>query len=417
MGALRLAATYGQNELSQRPYNLRPMLKKIERFGYILTDGKGFPRYWSTVWAMLGGAGLAAATLKKQLLHIDDFYKHVELVHGRGALDDMVAELDFYRLEAALESYFVSLRNVSHVASTAGDRWRTNVKFCRDVFERLARGRTTNAGFVDLVVRLERLDRLYGQLRPPKPKKASFIRALPSSVLEELYNNVIPGAKTNPFEDIATQWRVYVVFLLLLHQGLRRGEALTLPANFIMHERTKKGIQYWLNVQPYSFADDRRYSSPSIKTASSIRQIPMSAATAESCLVYLENYRGKQSHPFFLSSAKKMPLSAEGLNYFFKVLSDSLSEDTRRVLLTRTSMESISPHDLRHTSAVIRMKQLLNKGDSMQEALQKMRSFFGWSRESSMPQLYAKAAFEERLAGVWTNEFDDRTAMLLALPE
>jgi hypothetical protein len=79
----------------------------------------------------------------------------------------------------------------------------------------------------------------------------------------------------------------------------------------------------------------------------------------------------------------------------------------------RTGMTSISPYDLRHTSAVIRMQQWLTRDDPMPEALQKMRSFFGWA---AMPQLYAKAAFEERLSHVWSDEFDDRVAMLSSLP-
>lgn len=393
------------------------MLRKIEHFGHVLTDRYGLPRYWSTAWSLLAGAGLAPATLKKRLLHIDDFYKHVEITLPRANLDDCLASLEFTNLEDLLESYFVSLRNVSKVSSSIGERWRTNLNFCRDVSERLSRADTTGERFADIAVRLERLDRLYGQLRPPRPQTVTFVRALPAMVLEELYSNVIPGAKGNPFIDPAAQWRVYSSFLLLLHQGLRRGEALILPADFIKHERSAKGRQYWLNVQATIEQYDSRSTTPSIKTSSSIRQIPISAATAEALMVYVENYRGKQNHPYFLSSAKNRPLSAEGVNYFFKLLSKSLSDEAQTILVARTGMRSISPHDLRHTAAVIRMKQLLSRGDSMPEALQKMRSFFGWARESTMPQLYAKAAFEERLADVWSDEFDDRTAMLMELPE
>ncbi|PJC99802.1 integrase [Janthinobacterium sp. BJB1] len=393
------------------------MLKKIKHFGYILTDETGWPRFWSTAWSLLAGAGLAPATLKKRLLHIDDFYVHVESTLPRTHLDDALNTLEFAQIENFLESYFISLRNVSKVSSSIGERWRTNLNFCRDISERLARSDATGARFADIAVRLERLDRLYGQLRPPKPRTITFVRALPAVVLDELYSNVLPGAEKNPFPNPTTQWRVYAAFLLLLHQGLRRGETLILPVDFIKHERSSKGLQYWLNVQATSEEGDGRYSTPSIKTTSSIRQIPVSAATAQALMAYAENYRGKQNHSYFLSSAKNRPLSAEGVNYFFRLLSKSLSETTRKTLEDRTGMRSISPHDLRHTAAVIRMKQLLSKGDSMSEALQKMRSFFGWARDSNMPQLYAKAAFEERLAGVWSDEFDERVAMLMELPE
>jgi hypothetical protein len=59
---------------------------------------------------------------------------------------------------------------------------------------------------------------------------------------------------------------------------------------------------------------------------------------------------------------------------------------------------------------------LLEQGDAMDEALQKLRTFFGWSKASTMPSRYARAVFEDRLAGVWNDAFDDRVALLRALP-
>ncbi|MDO3569566.1 site-specific integrase, partial [Ralstonia pseudosolanacearum] len=64
----------------------------------------------------------------------------------------------------------------------------------------------------------------------------------------------------------------------------------------------------------------------------------------------------------------------------------------------------------------VRLNQLLSQGDSMDEALQKMRTFFGWSHTSDQPANYARAVFEDRLAAVWNNVFDDRVAVLRALP-
>ena len=66
---------------------------------------------------------------------------------------------------------------------------------------------------------------------------------------------------------------------------------------------------------------------------------------------------------------------------------------------------------------MLRLHQLLERGDAMAEALQKMRTFFGWSKRSDMPSRYARAAFENRLASVWSDEFDDRVAVLRSLPK
>ena len=52
----------------------------------------------------------------------------------------------------------------------------------------------------------------------------------------------------------------------------------------------------------------------------------------------------------------------------------------------------------------------------MPVALQQLRAFFGWSKESDMPLRYAKAVFEDRLATVWNDTFDERVAIVRSLP-
>jgi integrase len=394
------------------------MLQKLPIYGYTLSDGSGIPRYWAAAWVLFVGGSLAPSTLKRHLTNIEALYVQADAGASANRLDDALGAADLALLEEILETFWVALRNVPEVDQTAQRRWRDAVAFVRDISERNIRTCETTSKFASISIRLSRLDRLYGKLRPTKKSPPAFIRALPASVLRELYDAVIPGSTTNPFKSDMTQWRVYAAFLLLLHQGIRRGEALSLPADFLKSERIGTVRQYWLNIRTNEYEDnDQRYTTPSIKTLNSIRQIPVSKSTAIGLMTYLENYRGRQNHSYFLSSARNLALSAEGLHYFFKVLSGSLTERSLSVLYERTGMTSISAHDLRHTSAVIRIKQLLASGDSMPEALQKMRSFFGWSANSPMPQLYAKAAFEERLNEVWGDEFDDRTAMISVLPQ
>jgi hypothetical protein len=53
----------------------------------------------------------------------------------------------------------------------------------------------------------------------------------------------------------------------------------------------------------------------------------------------------------------------------------------------------------------------------MDEALQMLRTFFGWSKDSMMPSRYARAVFEDRLASVWNDAFDDRVTLLRSLPK
>jgi hypothetical protein len=52
----------------------------------------------------------------------------------------------------------------------------------------------------------------------------------------------------------------------------------------------------------------------------------------------------------------------------------------------------------------------------MDNALQELRSFFGWSRDSNMPLLYSRAVFEDRLSSIWNSKFDEHVAVLRAIP-
>ncbi|UCV16975.1 site-specific integrase [Quatrionicoccus australiensis] len=153
------------------------------------------------------------------------------------------------------------------------------------------------------------------------------------------------------------------------------------------------------------------------KTHASIRQVPVSELTANIIQSYTENFRGKASHPFLLNSAKGTPLSMEGISVLFNRLSAALPKNVIKQLEDRTGKTSISAHDLRHTCAVVRLNQLLDSGTEMDVALQKLRTFFGWTRNSDMPRKYARAVFEDRLAGIWSNLLDDRVAILRAIPK
>jgi len=45
-------------------------------------------------------------------------------------------------------------------------------------------------------------------------------------------------------------------------------------------------------------------------------------------------------------------------------------------------------------------------GNDLDLAMDKLRVFFGWSPQSEMPRLYARAYFETKLSEVWNENFD-----------
>lgn len=382
----------------------------------ILVDDFGLPRYWPAVWAVFHGGGLAPSTLREKLSHIEALYEHTDGIGG--VLDDALSELDFNVLSAVLESFFVVLRNVPSPSGKAQARWNTAFHFVRDTCERLERNPSVSNRMADIRARMSRLDNLYLGLKPFRKRLGSQLRAIPRMVVVEMLDAVTPGSDRNPFDQEATQWRIYSLVTLLLFQGLRRGEALSLRADFLKSERDPRtdAIRWRMSVKTNETEDDPRASLPSIKTANSIRTIPVTAQTAEGLLAYTENYRGKVNHGYFLSSMRGLPFSLEGVSKAMQKLTSALSSAARAELLDLTGAHYLSAHALRHTCAVVRMKQLLSTGQSPEQAMSQLRSFFGWSKSSVMPLHYAKAALDERLNETWNDKLDDRLELLRSLP-
>lgn len=391
------------------------MLRTLPNRAPVLVDTQMLPRYWASVWSLLHGGGLAPSTLARKLRHIEALYEHAEQVGI--SLDDAIAALDFHAVGNVLEAFFVSQRNVQNPSSQALARWNTAFHFVRDLCDRIARDPAVGRRLDDVRERISSLDKLYLGLRPRRKSMTTSIRALPSEVVMEMLEAAEPGSTTNPFESETTQWRMYCLVVLLLFQGLRRGEALVLRADSLTSQRDRTSGQFrWLLKVPLNTDGDTRRQVPSIKTVDSIRTLPVTGVTANIIQTYLENHRGKANHSYLLSSMRQLPLSIEGVNKAFQKLSQALSPSARQTLYQLTGASSLTPHSLRHTCAVLRMKQMLTMGQTPEQAMSQLRSFFGWSKTSIMPLHYAKAALDERLNETWNDKLDERLELLKGLP-
>jgi integrase len=363
-------------------------------------------------------ADLAPSTLGKKLSQIEAFYQHADEALGIGRLDDALAELDVDAICSALEAYFLTLRSRPITPATE-ERWQAARQFVAQTSQRITRGSLARERHDALSGRLMQIELLNAHLHVGRRRRPERIRSLPSEIVEALYEMLDPESSINPFAGVASRWRVYTIFMLLLHQGLRRGELLSFPVDVIKsgYDQNRQQVRYWMTVRYNEYqAEDPRYSKPSIKNAPSIRQIPVSKTTALLIQEYATNYRGKPDHSFLINSQKQSPLSTEGMTKLFQKITASLPKQLRKILIDHTGDDSLSPHDLRHTCAVVRLNQLLSSGVEMTDALERMRTFFGWSRDSDMPLRYARAVFEDRLSSVWNNKFDDRVEVLRSIP-
>jgi len=385
----------------------------------LLIGNNLLPRYWASIWTAMSMGDLSHNTRIAKLRHIEDFYRFAEQLNGDGALDDALGLPNYELLSGILESYFVSLRNKPNRTAADEAKWRTVYEFATSVISWLPPDRTKGT-LIEALKRIQNLSTLYNQLHVQGAQKQEMLRALPANVVQKLYEILDPDSALNPFKRLKTRWMMFVAFIMLLHQGLRRGELLLQPVNAVKSAIDLKtgSTRYWLNITDADEeVEDPRASRPSIKTGASLRQLPVSELTARIIQTYTENYRGKANHPFLLNSAKDTPLSMEALSVLFNRLSEAIPKETVKELEDRTGKSTVTAHDLRHTCAVVRLNQLLNSGVEMNLAMQKLRTFFGWSRTSDMPRKYARAVFEDRLAGIWSNVLDDRVSILNAIPK
>ncbi|HDS1227070.1 TPA: site-specific integrase [Stenotrophomonas maltophilia] len=368
---------------------------------------------------MLEGSSLARSSLTKKLRQIESLYAHTDLVFGQSFLDDALGTVNDALLSDMLESWFISIKNQSDIGPSDEARWRAGLSFVVCIITRLSKANLPTERLRRMEARLHRLSHLYGQLHVQRNRRPSFPRSLPASVVHALYEILDPSSTTNPFARQRTRWLAFLAFVLMLHQGLRRGEVLLLTADAVKDgfDERQRRLRFWLNVRESKYAsdDDPRHSKPSIKSPNSVRQLPVSDTISSMVQAYVENYRGKPNHPFLLNTQQNTPLSTESMTKMFAKVSASLPKSVRQELMDRNGKAVVTPHDLRHTCAVIRLNQLITQGDAMDEALQKLRSFFGWSRDSQMPVHYARAVFEDRMSSVWNSAFDERVEVLRAL--
>lgn len=388
----------------------------------LLVDSNGLPRYWLIVWSSLFTYELKDSTIRVKLAYIENLYQFTDNLNGNGYLDDIISKIDIPEIGNLLEAFFINLRNQEKVTEATEKKWQTSYKFIKEITSHLNKNNFGRNKFSEVDSKLHHLGFLYDQLRIQKSKQPDILRSLPAEVVEYLFGMLDPShnSKLNPFKRNLSRWNAYLSFICMLHMGLRRGEALLLPVNAVKssYDAIKRRTRYWVNVQSLEDEDylDTRHNKPEIKTLNSIRQIPISEITANLIQIYTDNYRGKPPHPFLFNSQKNTALSHESITNYYKKISEHIPKNILEVLKNRTGKTSVSPHDLRHTCAVIRLSQFLENGDTVELAMPKMRVFFGWSKDSNMPIKYAKAVFEDRMSSVWSNVFDDRVEILRNIP-
>src|SRR3546814_10329937 len=103
--------------------------------GWIVTDGVGRPRYWSTIWSDIIHTPLNDSTKSRLLGPVDCFYIFVEELGDD--LDVLIANLDLERIENALGGFLTLVRNESARKTIDGNqKWSSALRFVLEILDR-----------------------------------------------------------------------------------------------------------------------------------------------------------------------------------------------------------------------------------------------------------------------------------------
>ena len=375
--------------------HLKPKAYVADRFGR--------PRYCATIWIDFLNGHLSSGTLDRYVNAVASIYRAAERMCPPVDLDKALLEPDLDNVEAVLTSYLLvqqSSGNLRH--------WHLALRFVTSILEyvvgiddpvRVRRMRSIRQRFQQLSVRP----------RQPGPR----IRSLPLSALENLYEIFYPLSESNPFRSEKQRWRNFVIFLLLTELGLRKGELLALECDAIKHQTdlaTGRPV-IWINVDSSAQDLDKRSRPARLKNANSRRELPISLELAKAIETYALNYRGDPPHPFLFSSSEDTPLAASSLDLVLVTASESLSARAIHDLGS-AGIGKLGAHGLRHTSVVIRLQRFIHAGMEMEDALARLRPFYGWSRTSTMPFHYARAYFDPKYLDVFDDTFKSHLSIL-----
>lgn len=373
--------------------------------GPFCADHHGLPRYCSTIWIDVLNGHLAPTTRNRYASAANSLYLQAAALVPSVDLDAVLLAPDFPEIERVLSSSLLARQADQNLR-----QWQLACGFAFTILENLV-------GVDDLAMkqRLRVMRQRYAQLRIRPRRPSNPGRSLPSLVVEDLYEIFDPTSHRNPFRTPSNRWRNFVLFLVLTQLGLRRGEVLNLTVDSLKQQFDPSvgEVRHWLDVCPAERTSDIRSRKPALKNRHAVRQLPVSQTLAVAIDTYASQYRSDVDHAFLFSSAEGHPLALSSLGSLIDIASRQMSPEARAALRYE-GIAKVSPHDFRHTSAVIRIQRFMDAGMELDEALHRLRPFFGWKRSSDMPFHYAGAYFAPRHSKVWDETFERSLAALRA---
>jgi integrase len=209
--------------------------------------------------------------------------------------------------------------------------------------------------------------------------------------ITELCEVIAPKSKHNPFKK-SVQFRNYLIIVLLLTTGIRRGELLKIKLRHL-----PSGPKTSLHIERApDDKEDSRKREPQVKTNE--REIPLPKRLRVDLWKYVQQCRKRGDHTYlFTSNRTGAPLDAAAVNWLFSFLVGKCLPHLKGRLY---------PHALRHTfnNGFLEQAQKLGLDDERRKEVQ--RYINGWSEISNMPDLYSRRLTEAQAMQV-AEQFQD----------
>ncbi|WP_165905443.1 tyrosine-type recombinase/integrase [Parashewanella spongiae] len=235
---------------------------------------------------------------------------------------------------------------------------------------------------------------------------------------------------TNPTKDglgkvsnsVYRQYRDHILLRFLSSYGLRIGEALLLRGSSFKPNFSE--TKFFMMVTNLEDNVDPRSKKPSIKTASSHRELEISQQDYMIVKGFMSQVKLISQHDFLFtsSSTNASPLSYQGAR---KIIIDA-SNRMKKLFphhfdITKSDhLQTISPHMLRHTWAYFQLEHIFRRYTAdfikagavdpkgiMKSAIDHLRSLGGWSARSQMPAYYGKRFIAKRANELSMSKFKE----------
>ena len=339
----------------------------------MLHDEQGLPLFYPTLYAttQLRNAGAAVNTIRNRLADIVVLLRW-EQQQGRDLISefaqghflsaaDVVALRDFAKLDMRRSSMdssqagaskqevtaFLEARVASRRARSAvgGQQHYNRISTLADYLEFVATVVTQHRNSPQVAQGIERMARTLRRQRPrgiaSRRDEQSDLRSPPSELVERFMSVGAEDSLENPFLSPDVRLRNAIIFGLLRHTGMRRGELLSLRLDQfdLGHEP-----RVWVRRNHDDIHDSRRYQ-PASKTKERLLPIPLSLAAQ--IQRYILQVRAEiapaRRHPYLLVTHRKG--STWGKPLTISALSSQIFVRMRGV---DSAFVHIHPHAFRH---------------------------------------------------------------------